>query len=79
VTGGASHEMIREADCAPGRALIAARAARVVRQAGPEPVEPGGELAAAGLCGLRADDRVDLLGHLMDLPVRSVFVLSSNS
>jgi hypothetical protein len=78
VTGGASHEMIREVDWPPGRALIAARAARV-RQAGPEPVEPGGELAAAGLCGLRADDRVDLLGHLMDLPVRSVFVLSSNS
>jgi hypothetical protein len=70
--------MIREVDWPPGRALIAARAARV-RQAGPEPVEPGGELAAAGLCGLRADDRVDLLGHLMDLPVRSVFVLSSNS
>ena len=44
------------------------RAARVVRQAGPEPVERRDELAAAGLCGLCADDRVDLLGHLMDLP-----------
>ena len=79
MTGGPSHEMIREADCSPGRAPVAIRAARGVRQAEPEPGERRDELAAAGLCGLRSDDRVDLLGHLMDLPGQVGVVLSSCS